>query len=84
MHPKGTCSASLHCVGIGPYGGYTEVRQLAGGGVWSPRPTKGAVRGPTAGDRKGRPYGGSIEPLPFTGRADRVVRPYGGAPNLGV
>ena len=21
MHPKGTCSASLHCVGIGPYDG---------------------------------------------------------------
>ena len=42
MHPKGTCSVSLHCVGIGPYGGYTEVRQLAGGGVWSPRPTEGA------------------------------------------
>ena len=20
MHPKGTCSASLHCVGIAPYG----------------------------------------------------------------
>ena len=42
MHPKGTCSASLHCVGIAPYEGYTEVRRLAGGGVWSPRPTEGA------------------------------------------
>ena len=26
MHPKGTCSASLHCVGIAPYGRFIEVR----------------------------------------------------------
>ena len=26
MHPKGTCSASLHCVGIAPYGMTTESR----------------------------------------------------------
>ena len=24
MHPKGTCSASLHCVGIAPYETATE------------------------------------------------------------
>ena len=24
MHPKGTCSASLHCVGIAPYKTATE------------------------------------------------------------
>ena len=24
MHPKGTCSASLHCVGIAPYGSFIE------------------------------------------------------------
>ena len=26
MHPKGTCSASLHCVGIAPYGMTTDSR----------------------------------------------------------
>ena len=26
MHPKGACSASLHCVGIAPYGGVQGVR----------------------------------------------------------
>ena len=26
MHPKGTCSASLHCVGIAPYGREQGVR----------------------------------------------------------
>ena len=24
MHPKGACSASLHCVGIAPYGRFIE------------------------------------------------------------
>ena len=27
MHPKGTCSASLHCVGIAPYEGLQGVRR---------------------------------------------------------
>ena len=49
MHPKGTCSASLHCVGIAPYEGYTEVRRLAGGGVWSPRPTGATLVVPSSG-----------------------------------
>ena len=26
MHPKGACSASLHCVGTAPYGGVQGVR----------------------------------------------------------
>ena len=30
MHPKGTCSASLHCVGIAPYGRFIEVRRVTG------------------------------------------------------
>ena len=28
MHPKGTCSALLHCVGIAPYGRATRVRRV--------------------------------------------------------
>ena len=29
MHPKGTCFASLHCVGIAPYGRATRVRWVS-------------------------------------------------------
>ena len=30
MRPKGACSASLHCVGIAPYGGVQGVRACNG------------------------------------------------------
>ena len=30
MRPKGACSASLHCVGIAPYGGVQGVRTCNG------------------------------------------------------
>ena len=36
MHPKGTCSASLHCVGIAPYG-TTFDRQCVGAGFYPAR-----------------------------------------------
>ena len=39
MHPKGTCSASLHCVGIAPYEMPIEVRSVKRREGQSPSPT---------------------------------------------
>ena len=39
MHPKGTCSASLHCVGIAPYEMPIEVRSAKRREGQSPSPT---------------------------------------------
>ena len=91
MHPKGACSASLHCVGIAPYGGVQGVRTCNG----SPSvktfgfDTSATLRRTTqcehwaASQRealKGRLAGGGLMPRRCRGiRGDEGIAPYGEA-----
>ena len=91
MRPKGACSASLHCVGIAPYGGVQGVRTCNG----SPSvktfgfDTSATLRRTTqcehwaASQRealKGRLAGGGLMPRRCRGiRGDEGIAPYGRA-----
>ena len=67
MHPKGTCSASLHCVGIAPYGGTQGDAVVSGGGVY-PKGTCSASLHCVVTP----PYGRSSVAL-FVGRDDLIA-----------
>ena len=71
MHPKGTCSASLHCVGIAPYG--TTAGNLCVGAGFCPDRFLQSLR-----------LRGALTP-PFTqGRLDAAALPWHISPSVAL